>query len=89
VQQLRQETAEELKEFFLGKLPTVRAFGGSNKQLTDKTADMISADLADADIPYVVDGLYFDFHALRHQTGTLLAGEFTRKLLSRLCDTVT
>jgi len=29
--------------------------------------------LADAGIPYVVDGLYFDFHALRHQTGTLLA----------------
>ena len=34
---------------------------------------MIEADLADANIPYVVDGLYFDFHALRHQTGTLLA----------------
>jgi hypothetical protein len=33
---------------------------------------MLMADLADADIPYVVDGLYFDFHALRHQTGTLL-----------------
>ena len=24
-------------------------------------------------IPYVLDGLYFDFHALRHQAGTLLA----------------
>jgi hypothetical protein len=34
---------------------------------------MVKADLADANIPYVVDGLYFDFHALRHQTGTLLA----------------
>jgi hypothetical protein len=34
---------------------------------------MVKADLADADIPYVVDGLFFDFHALRHQTGTLLA----------------
>jgi len=66
LQQLRRETAEELKEFFSEKLPTVKAFGGSNKQLTDKTADMLKADLADADIPYVVDGLYFDFHALRH-----------------------
>ena len=51
----------------------VKAFGGTYKQLTDKTADMLKADLADANIPYVVDGLYFDFHALRHQTGTLLA----------------
>ena len=73
LQQLRRETAEELKEFFSDKLLTVKAFGGSNKQLTDKTADMLKADLADADIPYVVDGLYFDFHALRHETGTLLA----------------
>ena len=73
VQQLRRETAEELKEFFSDKLPTVKAFGGTYKALTDKTAVMLKADLADADIPYVVDGLYFDFHALRHQTGTLLA----------------
>ena len=73
LQQLRRETAEELKDFFSDKLLTVKAFGGSNKQLTDKTADMLKADLADADIPYVVDGLYFDFHALRHETGTLLA----------------
>ena len=73
VQRLRGETAEELKKFFSGKLPTLKAFGGTYKQLTDKTADMVKADLADANIPYVADGLYFDFHALRHQTGTLLA----------------
>jgi integrase len=73
VQQLRRETAEELKEFFTDKLPTVKAFGGTYKQLTKKTADMLKPDLADADIQYVVDGFYFDFHALRHQTGTLLA----------------
>jgi hypothetical protein len=29
---------------------------------------MLQADLADTGIPYVVDGLYFDFHLLRHQT---------------------
>jgi integrase len=90
VQQLRRETAEELKEFFLDKLPTVKAFGGSRKQLTDKTANMLKADLADADIPYIVDGLYFDFDALRHQTGTLLtAGGFTQRLLSQSCDIAT
>jgi len=73
VQRLRRETAAELKAFFSNRLPTAKAFGGSNKQLTDKTANMLKADLAGAGIPYVVDGLYFDFHALRHQTGTLLA----------------
>ncbi|MHC4464116.1 MAG: tyrosine-type recombinase/integrase [Planctomycetota bacterium] len=73
VQQIRPDTAAELKEFFSGKLPTVKAFGGTYRRLTDKTAEMLKADLADANIPYVVDGLYFDFHALRHETGTLLA----------------
>jgi hypothetical protein len=34
---------------------------------------MLKADLDDADIPYVVYGLCFDFLALQHQTGTLLA----------------
>lgn len=34
---------------------------------------MLRADLAEADIPYVNDGFFFDFHAQRHQTGTLLA----------------
>jgi len=73
VQSLRPDTAKELREFFAGRLPNVKAFGGTYKQLTDKTSNMIEADLSDAGIPYVLDGLYFDFHALRHQTGTLLA----------------
>jgi len=73
IQQLRPDTARELKEFFTGKLPTVKAFGGTYKQLTDKTADALKADLAEAKIPYVVDGLYFDYHSLRHQTASLLA----------------
>ena len=39
-----------------------------------KTADMLKADLETANIPYVDDaGLYADFHALRHSTGSLLA----------------
>ena len=73
IQQLRQGTASELKEFFKGKLPNIKAFGGTYKQLTDKTSNALKADLTDAGIPYVFNGLYFDFHALRHQTGTLLA----------------
>ena len=71
---LRPDTAALLKEFFKGKLPTVKAFGGSYKQLTDRTADMLKADLANANIPYVDDsGRYFDFHALRGECGSLLA----------------
>jgi len=73
VQWLRTDTAEEFKDFFTGKMPNVKVFGGTYKKLTDKTSKMLMADLADADIPYVVDGCYFDFHALRHQTSTLLA----------------
>jgi len=74
VQSLRPDTAAELKEFFKGKLPNVKAFGGSYKQLTDKTAKMIRADLEDAGIDYKdSSGRYFDFHALRGETGTLLA----------------
>jgi hypothetical protein len=46
-------------------------------RLTDKTAKMLRADLAEAGIPYVDDGLFFDFHAQRHQTGTLLAASGT------------
>jgi len=69
---LRNRTAE-LQQFFMGKLPHVKAFGGRYKRLTDKTAKMLRADLEDAGISYVDDGFFFDFHAQRHQTGTLLA----------------
>jgi integrase len=71
---LRAETATDLKVFFAGKLPTAKAFGGRYKQLTDKTAPMIRADLAEAGIDYMDDaGRYRDFHALRHTTGSWLA----------------
>ena len=65
---LRPDTAEELRQLISGKMPQVQVF-----KVPEKAYKMIEVDLADADIPYVVDGLYFDFHALRHQTGTLLA----------------
>ena len=71
---LRPDTAAELQSFFAGKMPSVKAFGGTHKRLTDKTADMLKADLADAGIPYVDDAArYADFHCLRHTTGSLLA----------------
>ena len=74
IQSLRPDTAAELKQFFMGKLPNVKVFGGTYKQLTDKTAKMIQADLKDAGIDYQDEsGQYFDFHALRGETGTLLA----------------
>ena len=71
---LRADTAAELQEFFKGKLPTLKAFGGTYRQLTDKTSDMIKADLTAAGISYIDDaGRYADFHSLRHTTGSLLA----------------
>jgi len=73
IQQLRPDTAKELKEFFIGKMPQSKVFGGVYSQLTDKTANMLKTDLKEAEIPYVENGQYFDFHSLRHQTGTLLA----------------
>jgi len=71
---LRPDTAAELKQFLAGKLPSVKAFGGTYKSLTDKTAEMIKADLAEAGISYCDEsGRYADFHSLRHTTGSLLA----------------
>ncbi len=71
---LRPDTAMELSDFFKGKMPSVKAFGGTRKQLTKKTSDMIKADLEDAGIPYVDEfERYADFHSLRHTTGSLLA----------------
>ncbi|MFC1635672.1 tyrosine-type recombinase/integrase [Planctomycetota bacterium] len=71
---LRPDTAAELKSFLAGRLPDVKAFGGTHKRLTQTTALMLQADLADAGIAYVDDaGLFADFHALRHTTGSLLA----------------
>lgn len=71
---LRPDTTAELQSFFTGRLPDVKAFGGTHKRLTTTTAQMLKADLADAGIVYVDDaGLYADFHSLRHTTGSLLA----------------
>ena len=71
---LRENTAAELKQFLAGKLPAAKVFGGSYTQLTDRTAEMIQADLQDAGIAYKDEsGRVFDFHSCRHQTASLLA----------------
>ena len=71
---LRPETAEALKAFFAGKTPHAKAFGGTYKRLTPKTADMLRLDLADAGISYTDDaGRFRDFYCLRHTCGSWLA----------------
>ena len=57
---LRQDTAAELRSFLANKLPSARAF---NLPKSDRTCDMLRADLADADIPFEDDaGRVADFH---------------------------
>ncbi len=71
---LRPDTATLLSEFFAEKMPAAKAFGGTYKQLTKRTSDMIRTDLERAGIPYLDDaGRYADFHSLRHTMGSLLA----------------
>ncbi len=66
---LRPDTATELKGIVRGKLPNAQVF-----KVPAKPADMLKPDLADAGIDYIDEsGLYADFHALRHTTGSLLA----------------
>ena len=62
-------TVELLRPYLENKMPHVQPF-----PLHHETAKMIRADLEAAKIPYTDDaGRDFDFHALRHQFGTMLA----------------
>ncbi len=66
---LRAETAEELKRFFAGKMPTVKAFNipAPNKNgKFDKVTRIFHADRDAAEIAYEVNGRKIDFHTLRH-----------------------
>jgi len=58
---LRKNTAVELKSYLANKPLKAKAFSA-----TDKTGDMIRADLTEAKIPFTRDGKVLDFHALRH-----------------------
>jgi integrase/recombinase XerC len=64
-----------LQSFLAGKPPKKPTWGGTWAR-DHRGAEMIRKDLADAGIPYVVEGadgpLHADFHALRHTFITLL-----------------
>ena len=66
---LKTDTAVALEPFLKNKLPSAPVF-----PLPTKTSNMIRKDLEAAHIPYEDEsGRVFDFHSLRHQTGTMLA----------------
>ena len=65
---LKPATSAELQQHCENKLPNAPVF-----YVTDKTALMVKHDLRNAGLPYCENGLYFDFHSLRHQTASLLA----------------
>ena len=70
---LREDLAAALREHLKGKLPTGKAFGGRYVRLTDRTSEMLQADLAAAGVAYVDEqGRVFDFHGLRHSFVTNL-----------------
>ncbi len=59
---LKPEMVAELRNYCANKTPNTNLFA-----LTDKTANMIQADLADTGIDYVdANDKVFDFHGLRH-----------------------
>ena len=76
VQSITKGLSLEFERYLSNKLPATVVFKGTYKrtQLTKHTSRMLKLDLERANIPYIDDaGRYFDFHSLRHQTGSLLA----------------
>jgi hypothetical protein len=67
---LRQDVVEMLREQLAGLLPEAPAFALGAKK---SGAEMLKDDLEAAGLKYIEDGRYFDFHALRHQFGSMLA----------------
>jgi integrase len=68
---LRADIAAVLRTYIGDKPPTARVFDGL---VTERTAEMLRADLAFSGIPYEdAEGRIFDFHCLRGQFGTMLA----------------
>ena len=68
---IRPDTAAELRTLLASTAPEAPAF--NMPQGRRNVTVMFHADRNAAGIPYEVDGLYADFHALRHTTGSLLA----------------
>ncbi|HKB39319.1 MAG TPA: site-specific integrase, partial [Gemmataceae bacterium] len=75
VQPLPADLAELLSVYLVGRPTDVTLWGGDWPR-KGEGAEMLRADLADASIPYAVDGpdgpLFADFHALRHSYITAL-----------------
>lgn len=66
---LKLDTSLDLRNFTRNKISSALVFN-----VPEKTALMFRADLVKAKIDYTDEqGRVFDFHSLRHQTGTLLA----------------
>lgn len=59
---------KELHEHVAGRDPSEKVF-----EIAENTARMLKVDLAAAGIPYTTRDGVFDFHALRHMCGSLLA----------------
>ena len=74
VQPISPDLAEMLKGYLAGKAAGKPVWGGTWAR-DRRGAEMLKGDLADAGIPYAVEGpdgpLYADFHALRHTYLTL------------------
>lgn len=75
LQPLSDDAADSLREFLDGKCKTQQIWGGTWAS-DHRGAEMLRIDLAEAGIPYVVEGpdgpRYADFHSLRHTYLTLL-----------------
>lgn len=67
---LRSGLAVELEDYVANKTPSTKVFGD---WAYSKAAKMVKKDLEAAKIPYIVNGEYFHFHAIRHTFCTLLA----------------
>jgi len=73
---LHHSLVQSLKRFIVerSKTPQAKLFGGDYAVLTDKTADMIRMDLADAGVEYQTVAGTADFHCLRHTYVSSLKG---------------
>jgi len=69
-----EKLAAELRAYIEGREPNDLLFHGdtADGSMTKQTAKMLKKDLNVAEIPYVDDGKFHDFHAFRHTTNQWL-----------------
>jgi integrase/recombinase XerD len=79
---LRPDLAALLRDYIAERSPHEPVWGGTWSQ---DGAEMLRIDLKPAGIPYELDGLFFDFHALRHQfISSLASAGVTPKMAQEL-----